>query len=49
MQGVAEPSVTVLLVKLLERPAGNPRLPTLPVDKEESDSIKKALQIAGLL
>ncbi len=36
-------------VRLLGRPAGNPRLPTLPVDKEESDSIKKALQIAGLL
>lgn len=36
-------------VRLLGRPSGNPRLPTVPVENEESESIRKALQIAGLL
>ena len=34
---------------LLGRPAGDPRLPTVPVDDEEASSIKEALQTAGLL
>ncbi len=36
-------------VKQLGRPAGDPRLPTLPVDEGESQSIRQALRHAGLL
>lgn len=36
-------------VRLLGRPSSDPRMPTLPVGKAESESIKEALQYAGLL
>lgn len=36
-------------VRLLGRASSSPRMPTLPVDKKESESIKAALHYAGLL
>ncbi len=36
-------------VKLLGRPSGPPRLPTLPVDAKEATAIRKALKVARLL
>lgn len=36
-------------VKLLGRPAGDPRMPTLPVEKAESEAIRNALRHAELL
>jgi 4-hydroxy-tetrahydrodipicolinate synthase len=36
-------------VKLLGRPSGPPRLPTLPVDAKEAAAIRKALKVARLL
>jgi 4-hydroxy-tetrahydrodipicolinate synthase len=36
-------------VRLLGRPSGTPRLPILPVDADESASIRQALAYAGLL
>jgi 4-hydroxy-tetrahydrodipicolinate synthase len=35
-------------VKLLGRPSGPPRLPTLPVDAKEAAAIRAALKVAGL-
>jgi len=36
-------------VKLLGRPSGPPRLPTLPVDPKEAAAIREALKVARLL
>jgi 4-hydroxy-tetrahydrodipicolinate synthase len=36
-------------VKLLGRPSGPPRLPTLPVDAKEATAIREALKVARLL
>lgn len=43
------PSPIKEAVRLLGRASSAPRLPTIPVDKEESDHIKSVLETAGLL
>jgi 4-hydroxy-tetrahydrodipicolinate synthase len=43
------PAPVKAAVEMLGRAAGSPRLPTLPVDREERDSIRQALEYADLL
>ncbi len=43
------PAPVKAAVSMLGRPAGDPRLPTVPVGREESKSIRDAREYAGLL
>lgn len=49
LEGTNFPSPIKEAVRQLGRPAGDPRMPTLPVDTQKSEAISKALLSAGLL